>query len=146
MSSYEVPLQEVRRYSGLSNASLSFYVRLGLLPRPRVERNGRGTRVWYPPEVIGLLTVIMRLKRRGMKLKEIAQLIGQRQVIEDDEARALASAPISDDMKTVMSLGEELRKQLPDREVVMAIYDTEERNGERLMVPVKIVHLPKSWE
>ena len=140
-----IPLEEVQTYSGLSNASLRLYVRMGLLPAPRVERRGHGTTVWYSQEVIGLLTVIMRLKRRGMKLRNIAELITQRDVVEGDEARAMASSPmLSDDIITVALLGTQLRDRLSDREVVVAVFDTEEREGQQVMVPVKIVHLPRS--
>ena len=144
-----IPLEEVQRYSRLSRAGLRFYVKMGLLPRPHVEREGRGTQVWYPQEVFGLLTAIQRLRRQGMKLKDITELIGQQEVIEGETAKELASAsaPSSSqekEMATIASLGNQLRKRLPDREVVMAVYDTEERDGEQIMVPVKIVHLPKS--
>ena len=121
---------------------------LGVLPRPRVERSGHGTKVWYAQEVIGLLTVMRQLKRRGMKPMEIAQLIGQKEAVKGGEARTMASVPAltqADELETIASLGEEIRTRLPYREVVLAIFDTEAREGERIMVPARIVHLPKSW-
>jgi len=145
MTSHGIPIEEVRAYSGLTSAALRFYVALGLLPQPHIQRKGRGTKVWYPQEVIGLLTVINRMKRRGMKLKEIAGLIGQREVLEEDQARATASSPmLSDDMETIICLGEQLRSRRPDQELVTAVYDTEEREGQLFMVPVKVVYVPKS--
>ena len=140
-----IPIEEVRVYSGLSSAALRFYVQLGLLPQPNIQRNGRGTRVWYPQEAIGLLTVIQRLKRRGMKLREIAELLGQREVIEGDEARAMGSALVEENSeeRTVSILGENIARQLPDRVVVVAVYNTELREGRQIMEPEKIVHLPK---
>ncbi|MFQ5872191.1 MAG: MerR family transcriptional regulator [Dehalococcoidia bacterium] len=140
-----VPLEEVRRYSGLNSAALRFYVELGLLPRPHVQRKGRGTKVWYPQEVIGLLTVIRRLKQRGMKLKEIAQLIAQREILEGDAARAVGSAPVkaNNELESITALGEEFARQFPDRVVVVAVYDSELHKGQQTMVPVRIVHLPK---
>ena len=142
-----VPIEEVRAYSSLSSAALRFYVQLGLLPQPRIQRKGRGTKVWYPQEVIGLLTVINRMKRRGMKLREIARLIGQREVVEGDEAKDLASSPmLSDTVETVMHVGEQLRGLRPEQELVTAVYDTEEREGQLFMVPVKVVYVPKQGE
>ena len=140
-----MPQKDVQSYSGLSTASLRSYVKLGLLPRPRLERKGHGTEVWYPQEVIGLLTVIMRLKRQGMKLREIARLIAQREVVDGDEALVMASSPMLSDMvETVMHMGEQLRSRRPDQELVTAVYDTVDRKGQLIMIPVKVVYLPKS--
>ena len=57
-----------------------------------------------------------------MKLKEIARLIGQREVVEGDEAKAMASAPVnSDEMETIVALGNQLGTRVPNREVMMAV-------------------------
>ena len=145
MEDYEVPQTEVQSYSGLGTQSLRAYIKLGLIPRPRLERKGHGSKVWYPQEVIGLLTVINRMKRQGMKLREIAELLTQREVVEGDEAMSMASSPmLSDVVETTMFMGNQLRSKRPDRELVTAVYDTEERDGELVMVPVKVVYVPKS--
>ena len=145
MSQYEVSQRDVQSYSGLSTASLRLYVKLGLIPHPLVERKGHGTKVWYPQEIIGLLTVINGMKRQGMKLREIAKFIAQREVVEGDEAMAMASSPmLSDVVETTMFLGEQLRSRRLDQELVTAVYDTVEREGEQVMVPVKVVYVPKS--
>jgi hypothetical protein len=85
------------------------------------------------------------MKRQGMKLREIAELLTQREVVEGDEAMSMASSPmLSDVVETTMSMGNQLRSKRPDRELVTAVYDTEERDGELVMVPVKVVYVPKS--
>ena len=79
------------------------------------------------------------------QLRDIAQLISQREVVEGDEAMDMASSPMLSDMiETAMSLGEQLRSRYPDQELVTAVYDTQEREGHTLMVPVKVVYMPKS--
>ena len=145
MSDNQVSQKDVQSYSGLSAASLRAYIKLGLIPRPLVERKGHGTKVWYPQEVIGLLTVINRMKRQGMTLRDIAILITQREIVEGDEALAMASSPMLSDMvETSISMGEQLRNKRPDKELVTAVYDTEERDGKLVVVPVKVVYVPKS--
>ena len=56
----------------------------------------------------------------------------------------MASSPmLSDVVETTLSLGEQLRSQRPNQELVTAVYDTEEREGQRFMIPVKVVYVPK---
>ena len=74
-------------------------------------------------------------------------MIGQREVVEEKEARAMASSPmLRDEVTTVTVLGTQIQGELSDREVVMTIYDIQERGGQQIMEPVKIVHLPRSGQ
>ena len=92
-----------------------------------------------------MLAVITQLQKRGMKLQEIVELIGRRELLEAEEARAVGSAPVEEgkEVESVIAIGEQFARRFPDRVVVVAIYNTELRDGKQTMVPKRILHLPK---
>jgi len=63
---------DVARLSGLSIDTLRYYDRVGLLGA--VHRDGGGRRV-FDRDTLGLLDVVLRLRRTGMPVKEVRHFV-----------------------------------------------------------------------
>lgn len=79
-----VAVGELSRQTGVSTATINYYVNIGLLPRP--EKTGK-TRALYPASHAQLIERIKALKARGLPLKVIKQVL-----YSDDPASELGVA------------------------------------------------------
>jgi DNA-binding transcriptional MerR regulator len=70
---------EVASQAGVSVATLRYYERRGLIPRP--ERTGSGYRA-YPPETVDVVRMIKGAQDLQFSLKEIGELLALRDVPE----------------------------------------------------------------
>jgi DNA-binding transcriptional MerR regulator len=77
---------DVARHSGLSIDTLRYYDRAGLLGA--VNRDGGGRRV-FDRDTLGLLDVVLRLRRTGMPVEEVRHFVDL--VRSGDTERALPS-------------------------------------------------------
>ena len=76
-----VAVGELAKRTGVSTATINYYVNIGLLPRP--EKTGR-TRALYPASHAQLIEHIKELKGRGLTLKVINKVLNS-----DDPASEL---------------------------------------------------------
>ena len=67
-----IAVGELSRLTGISTATINYYVNFGLLPRP--EKTGQ-TRALYPASHAQLIERIKALKARGLPLKVIRQVL-----------------------------------------------------------------------
>ncbi len=67
-----VAVGELAKRTGVSTATINYYVNIGLLPRP--EKTGR-TRALYPASHAQLIEHIKELKGRGLTLKVIKKVL-----------------------------------------------------------------------
>ena len=67
---------DVARLSGLSIDTLRYYDRAGLLGA--VHRDGGGPRV-FDRDTLGLLDVVLRLRRTGMPVEDVRHFVGRRE-------------------------------------------------------------------
>jgi DNA-binding transcriptional MerR regulator len=65
-------ISDVARLSGLSIDTLRYYDRAGLLGT--VHRDSGGRRV-FQPDTLGLLDVVLRLRRTGMPVKDVRHFV-----------------------------------------------------------------------
>ena len=90
-----IAVGELSRQTGVSTATINYYVNIGLLPRP--EKTGQ-TRALYPASHAQLIERIKALKARGLPLKVIKQVLHS-----DDPASELGVAR-QDETSTPLSL------------------------------------------
>ena len=83
-----MPVGELARRTGVSTATINYYVNLGVLPRP--EKTGR-TRALYPGSFVDRIVRIKELQGRGLPLRVIATVVNS----EDPGADlGIAPAPV----------------------------------------------------
>lgn len=70
----EMPVSELARRTGVTTAAINFYVRQGLLPKPRKTSR---TRAVYDPTYVDLIRRIRTLQDRGFPLRLIAQVLSE---------------------------------------------------------------------
>ncbi len=78
---------DVARISGLSIDTLRYYDRAGLLGD--VRRDGGGRRV-FDRDALGLLDVVLRLRRTGMPIEEVRQFVDQVRAGDSERGGRLA--------------------------------------------------------
>ncbi len=74
---------ELSRRTGLTTATINYYVRIGVLPPPRKTSQ---TRALYPAHFEDLISKIKELQKAGLNLK------GIKQIVNGDPASPLAAA------------------------------------------------------
>jgi len=67
-----MPVREVARRAGVTTATVNFYVREGLLARPRKTAR---TRALYPASAVERIALIRRLQARGLPLRLIRRVL-----------------------------------------------------------------------
>ena len=82
-NSATLPVGELSRRTGVTTATINYYVRIGVLPPPRKTSK---TRALYPAHFEQLITKIKKLQTAGLNLK------GIKQVVNGDPTSPLASA------------------------------------------------------
>jgi len=80
-----MPVSEVARRSGVTTATVNFYVREGLLPRPRKTAR---TRALYAASSVALIARIRDLQAHGLPLRVIRRVLGS-----EDPGAALGLPP-----------------------------------------------------
>ena len=95
--------RELLEKTGISRATLNNYIKLGLLPRPRVKPAGaesRGARRigYFPRSVLSRIESVKQLKREGVPMEEIARKFESLTFDNRSgpEAAALTAAPAQD--------------------------------------------------
>jgi DNA-binding transcriptional MerR regulator len=78
-----LPVGELSRRTGVTTATINYYVRIGVLPPPRKTSR---TRALYPAHFEGLIGKIKELQAAGLNLK------GIKQVVNGDPSSPLAAA------------------------------------------------------
>ncbi len=68
---------QLLRKTGLTPRAFDWLRSLGLIPGPvRLERRGRGTQAFYPPQALARIREVQRLQREGFSLPEIREKLG----------------------------------------------------------------------
>jgi DNA-binding transcriptional MerR regulator len=137
---------DILRECKIEYATLDKYRRMGLVPKPDVERKGhRGARARYPDEVIGLIHWIEILKAKGFTLEQIAEIF-RTKVVLNESALKLQEKINPDTMATFMRLGAEIERIYPDHDVIHAKGEVEDGADGEVVVMTKVVLMPKAKE
>jgi len=76
-----IELREILQRTGISQATLNKYVKMGLIGKPEVKPAGQrqGFRSFYPEDTIERIKMIQQFKSYGLKLQAIKALFNRRQ-------------------------------------------------------------------
>ena len=79
--------KELLKKSGISRATLNNYIKLGIIPKPVVQKPRdvmKGTKRigYFLQEVLGCIETVNRLKKEGNSMRSIAQILKKRKVTE----------------------------------------------------------------
>lgn len=121
----ELLIGDVARISGLSIDTLRYYDRAGLLGD--VHRNGAGRRV-FDQDALGLLDVVLRLRRTGMPVEEVRHFVDL--VRSGDAERAGRLGLLRRHRSRVLGQVDQLREDLAVIEWKIAAYEAGERGLE----------------
>ncbi len=85
-----VNTKEILIKTGISRATLNNYIRLGIIPRPLVQkpRGGAGGAKkigYFPYEVLDRIQLVRVLKREGNAMEEIAKNLKDTPVADDEK-------------------------------------------------------------
>jgi DNA-binding transcriptional MerR regulator len=112
---------DVARRSGLSIDTLRYYDRAGLLGA--VHRDGGGSRV-FDRDSLGLLDVVLRLRRTGMPVKDVRHFVDLVRCGETERAGRLHL--LRAHRRRVLAQLEELHDDLAVIELKIAVYQAGE--------------------
>lgn len=125
IDSAELLIGDVARASGLSIETLRYYDRAGLLGE--VQRNGAGRRI-FDRNALGLLDVVLRLRRTGMPVEEVRHFVNL--VRTGDAERAGRLELLRRHRSRVLSQVHQLREDLGVIDWKIAAYEAEESGTE----------------
>lgn len=116
--------KEVLHITGISRATLNNYIKMGILPRPLVQRpqNGRGGTKqigYFPVEVLDRLEAVKRLKREGRSMEDIQRHFMGAEAAEGPHEGSGAGLPAGPDTarpreQTVPAVDEGIKLTLPE--------------------------------
>src|SRR5215471_15162045 len=79
---------QLAQASGVSIATIKFYLREGLLPRPTLKTSRN--MAWYDRAFVDRIKVIKRMQERFLPLRVIKQLLSERPQMTAEEAQLVA--------------------------------------------------------
>jgi DNA-binding transcriptional MerR regulator len=121
----ELMIGDVARLSGLSIDTLRYYDRAGLLGE--VQRDGGGRRI-FDRDALGLLDVVLRLRRTGMPVEEVRRFV--RLVGSGDADLAGRLGLLRHHRSRVLGQVEQLREDLAVIEWKITAYEAAEHGTE----------------
>ena len=108
---YIVSSKKVLGETGISRATLNNYIRMGIIPRPVVQKPIDGSSTtkkigYFPVSVIGRIETVKNLKKQGKSLEDIIKLLVELPHESSDEKTTI----LSDEAQNIPTEGETRKK------------------------------------
>ncbi|MEK6474856.1 MerR family transcriptional regulator [Bacillus safensis] len=124
MNAYSI--KQASKKTGLTEDSIRYYEKIGLLPYAKRKRNGHRM---YDEEDIELMDLIICLKKTGMSLNEM------KNILQYPVKYKLSSVP--ELKRTLLEYKEKVMNQIHDLQRIVEFIDSKLENDETLFRPQK---------
>lgn len=124
MNAYSI--KQASKKTGLTEDAIRYYEKIGLLPYAKRKRNGHRI---YDEEDIELMELIICLKKTGMSLNEM------KNILQYPVKYKLSSAP--ELKRTLLEYKEKVMNQIHDLQLIVEFIDSKLENDETLFRPQK---------
>ncbi|CUB19103.1 HTH-type transcriptional regulator AdhR [Bacillus safensis] len=124
MNAYSI--KQASKKTGLTEDAIRYYEKIGLLPYAKRKRNGHRI---YDEENIELMELIICLKKTGMSLNEM------KNILQYPVKYKLSSVP--ELKRTLLEYKEKVMKQIHDLQRIVEFIDSKLENDETLFRPQK---------
>lgn len=124
MNAYSI--KQASKKTGLTEDAIRYYEKIGLLPYAKRKRNGHRI---YDEEDIELMELIICLKKTGMSLNEM------KNILQYPVKYKLSSVP--ELKRTLLEYNEKVMNQIHDLQRIVEFIDSKLENDETLFRPQK---------